>query len=138
MRSLRVGIALGALLCVGCEPTFKSDPGTVTIDGLSFRPTSCHVVQGGGVALSTSTGDALELVALTKYMDFNDQVTLLPRARYSPRGGTPVELGECGTLTLRGEGYHGKGKRAVSGQASLSCTAGTTIVKGDLTFTGCF
>jgi hypothetical protein len=57
--------------------------------------------------------------------------------RWSAPGRAPAPLGPCGSLTMRGEGYHGSGKRAASGRLSLSCR-GEVAISGDIDFSGCF
>ena len=61
-----------------------------------------------------------------------------PSAALTLPGEAPINLGPRGTLTLKGEGYHGEGKRVARGPASLECNAGRSTVNGDLSFTGCF
>ena len=128
-----------ASLCAACEPTFKPEGGSITIDGAAFRPTACHVLAGttGGIALSDAAGVRLELTLPPTRLDAFQEVHATSRVRYQVPGKPAVDLGACGELVLRGEGYHAQSKRAASGWMTLSCS-GTATVKGDLTFAGCF
>ena len=134
----RIAIVLLEIGAVGCEPTFKSQ-GTLLIQDADFRPISCHVlVEDFGIALQDAPGARLELSLPPARLDAWRSVSGVPRARFMPSNNARVlDPGACGTLTLTGEGYHGQGKRAVSGQVSLSCS-GEVTVRGDFTFSGCF
>ena len=124
------------LLCVlsGCAPKFKPE-GTLTLGGAPFVPVRCRVLgKELGVELSTSEGWTLDLVLPWARLNAFEEVKGEPHLVSQPIGGALVEADRCGSLLLRGEGYHGEGKRAVSGQLSLSCEA----ARGELTFSGCF
>lgn len=133
---LRVSGAL-TVLCVltGCEPKFKPE-GTLTVGDAAFVPVNCHALGTQlGIELISDTGRQLKLVLPWARLDAFREIRGEPHfTAESPVGEPPVERESCGTLLLRGEGYHGDGKRAVGGQLSLACEAG----KGELSFTGCF
>jgi hypothetical protein len=123
---------LGALS--GCRPQFKPE-GALTVAGAAFVPVRCRALgQELGVELATAEGAMLTLVLPWSRLDAFREVKGEPHLVFQPVGAAAVEAERCGTLMLRGEGYHGEGKRAASGQLSLSCEAG----KGELSFSGCF
>lgn len=125
------------LLTAACEPKFKSR-GALTIQGETFQPTSCQVTLApGGITLGNADGAQLALVIPPTRVDAFRSYSFTPTVTFQARQDAPGRaLGTCGTLTLRGEGYHGYGKRAVSGRVSLVCSGGAT--SGYLEFSGCF
>lgn len=134
------GVAVATVFgSTACRPTFESQ-GTVTIDGTAFAPKDCRVLapRATGVALGDSTGRWLTLALPPMTLKAWRQIDGTPSAALTRPGQPDVELGPCGVLTLRGEGYHGEGKRAASGNAALECSAAGAEVKGVLSFTGCF
>lgn len=137
MRLLFVAVLL--LACAGCQPTFESE-GTLTVGGTTFRPVACHVLapRATGVALNDSEGRSLELTLPPAILDAWRELRGTPSTALTLPGQPPTDLGPCGLLTLEGEGYHGQGKRAASGTASLDCAVGAAAVQGTLTFSGCF
>ncbi|MEW5850201.1 MAG: hypothetical protein AB2A00_15540 [Myxococcota bacterium] len=138
MNPRRILLTLvGGLVTLACEPKFEPH-GTLTIQGKTFQPTRCHVVPSpAGIALRDENGAQLDLAFAPTRVDAFTDYSFTPVATFNPGQGAPVlPLGVCGTLKLRGEGYHGSGKRAVSGHVSLACSGGTTL--GTLEFTGCF
>jgi hypothetical protein len=138
MRALP-GLTLVLVACAGCRPTFKAD-GTLVVNGATFRPVACQVLapRATGVGLTDSKGNQLELMLPPMTLRAWEAISGAPSVALTLPGEASVNLGLCGTLTLKGEGYHGEGKRAASGTASLECSAGRSTVRGDLTFTGCF
>ena len=82
--------------------------GTLVVNGATFQPVACQVLAPRATGVGLTDSKGTEL-----------ELMLPP-------------------MTLKGEGYHGEGKRAASGTASLECSAGRSTVRGDLTFTGCF
>jgi type 1 fimbria pilin len=132
-------LLLAAASAAGCAPRFQGDS-SITIDGAAFQPTMCNVLAGaqGGIVLVDAAGTRLTLGLPPARLDAWREIAGAPHARLEPAGGKPpVDLGACGSLTLRGEGYHGSGRRAASGNASLSCSGGAAV-RGDIHFTGCF
>lgn len=125
------------VLTTACEPEFNSR-GTLTIHGKTFQPTSCQVMLApGGITLQDADGAQLELVIPPTRVDAFRSYTFTPTVTFHAGQNAPERaLGTCGTLTLRGQGYHGSGKRAVSGRLSLACSGGAT--SGYLEFSGCF
>ena len=123
---------------IGCEPTFKPN-GSLMIQDRDFEPVACHVlVNCFGFVLQNAAGVRLEMRLPPAILNAWQSVRGVPEVRFVPSAGAPaVNLGACGMLTLTGQGYHGGGKRAASGHLSLSCSGGM-VVKGDLTFSGCF
>ena len=132
-----VGLPAGIAAAFGaCEPEFRPE-GSLTIDGEPFAPTVCRVLTNAtGVELRDAASNRLELTMPPAQVAAFAEVTGAARARLIRTGQAPVELGECGTLRLRGQGYHGQGKRALSGTATLACGGGAT--GGELSFSGCF
>ena len=128
-------VALG-LCAVACRPKFEPS-GSLTIDAMSYEPTTCHVLTSGGIVFQNASGSRLELSIPPTRIDAFRDIDVTPSARWVVPGKPPVELGPCGAMRLTGEGYHGSGKRAVSGRATLACS-GDVDVKGSLAFTGCF
>jgi hypothetical protein len=126
-----------AMLCVlaGCRPEFKPE-GTLTVGGTPFLPVQCHALGTQlGIELVSDSGRKIRLVLPPARLDAFREIKGEPHfTAESPVGEPPVEREACATLMLRGEGYHGEGKRAVSGQLSLACEA----AQGELTFSGCF
>lgn len=136
MTILRTGAAVVMLgLLAGCEPKFKPE-GTLTIGGTPFVPASCHALGTElGIELISESGRRLTAVLPPAQLDAFRELKGPPHfTAYSPAGEPTVERDGCATLMLRGEGYHGAGKRAVSGQLSLACQA----AQGALSFSGCF
>jgi hypothetical protein len=131
-RVLLASVSLALL--VSCKPEFGSD-GTLTIDGKIFRPQTCHVLTGaaGGIELEDSVHARLTVVAPPRELEAKEQVSAVSSPRWLS-GGETKDLGECGNLVMRGEGYHADGKRAVSGTLSLTCATAT----GELTYRNCF
>jgi hypothetical protein len=129
-------LALLTLAASACQPKFEPS-GSLTIDSMRYEPTTCHVLTSGGIVLQNATGSRLELSMPPARIDAFRDIDITPRAKWVVPGKRPVELGPCGSMTLTGEGYHGSGKRAVSGRATLDCS-GDVSVKGSLSFTGCF
>jgi len=129
-------LALAAFLGTACEPKFEPS-GSLTVDSMSFEPSICHVLTSGGIVLENSSGSRLQLSMPPTRIDAFKDIVTTPDARWQTAARPPVELGTCGSMTLTGEGYHGSGKRAVSGRLTLSCS-GDVTVKGSLAFTGCF
>lgn len=131
-------LALGAaVLALGCQPELTSK-GSLSVDGVAFAPTVCQVVAGRtAIELGDGKGTLLELSLPPARLDAFKDVSGTPNAKLTRPGGTSADLGACGSLTLTGEGYHGSGKRAASGHATLSCGS-TPKVEGELSFTGCF
>jgi hypothetical protein len=126
------------LATVGCRPTFEPN-GTLWFGGAPWRPTECHVLTcGTGIELfGPARGGHLELTIPPQTLKAWQTIGGAANVRWTGTNGSPVDLGQCASLTMRGEGYHGSGKRAASGRVSLSCR-GTVAVSGDLDFSGCF
>ena len=131
-------LALGSLLALSCAPKFKPTGGGLTVHGALVQVDQCHVLapDQGGVELGSASGIRIQLSMLPARLDAQKemggpvdvQVLVPPATDFQ-------ELGKCGSMTLRGEGYHSEGRRAMSGTASLSC--GTEAI-GGLSFSGCF
>jgi hypothetical protein len=139
MRSPRTTLAFLSLLValVGCEPKFEPS-GSLTIDGAPFQPTLCQVLAGEtGIELTDAAGARLKLTLPPVTLEAFREIGGTPSATFEASGKAVVTSASCGTLKLRGEGYHGSGKRAASGALSLSCT-GPLTATGTLSFTGCF
>jgi hypothetical protein len=137
------GSALFALVAIGgCAPTFDTEKSSLTVDGEVFRPTACqvHVGAHGGVTFTDGNGGRLTLALPPQHLDYAKEINGTPEVQWeapSTQTKPAVEVGSCGALTLRGEGYHGQGKRAASGHATLSCERGAKIV-GEIRWSGCF
>ncbi|GEM_PF-3917270 len=134
-RPLAPGIALAlAALVAACTPRFRAT-GRLEIDAAPFEPVSCEVVPcPGGIALGDGAGARLEVGLPPQPLRAWQQIGGTPALTWIGPGAAPEELGTCGALTLRGEGYHAAGKRAAGGSLSLDCPRAT----GELTFSGCF
>lgn len=133
-------LALGCLLAPGCQPTFEPAPGgSLSIAAAAFQPTTCHVLETGtGIELLDATGRRLELTLPPAQLEAFREIRGVPTVNV--RNGASaqnVEIGLCGSLALRGEGYHAPTKRAAGGHIQLSCV-GTVPVRGQLDFEGCF
>lgn len=128
-----------ALSSAGCQPTFEP-AGALTIGGAAFAPVGCQVLapRATGIDLRDAQGRSLSLTLPPQILDAWRKIHGTPRATLALPGQPPQELGPCGALMLEGEGYHGQGKRAASGSATLQCGTGETAVHGTLTFDGCF
>ncbi len=139
IAAVRCSLIVFALFVSACEPKFKAQ-GAFALEDAVFTPTACHVLapRATGVELTDVTGARLELVLPPMTLEAFTELKGTPGAVLTTSGEAPIDLGPCGTLTLKGEGYHGGGKRAASGSASLACSAGSAHVMGTLTFSGCF
>ncbi len=133
-----VALAILGVAALGCEPKFHSS-GSLLFEDSAFQPSACHVLVGAtGIELLDTVGARLELTLPCARLEAFHTLGGTPRATFEPGRDLPaIDFGICGTLTLRGEGYHASGKRAASGSMRLSCTSGATL-KGDLRFDGCF
>lgn len=121
----------------GCEPKFKQT-GSLTINGAPFQPTLCQVLVGAtGIELSDAAGARLKLTLPPVTLEAFKEISGTPSASFEAGGKAAVTSASCGTLKLRGEGYHATSKRAASGELSLSC-AGSLTATGTLQFSGCF
>jgi hypothetical protein len=131
-------IASMILAAAGCKPTFEPT-GTMSIGGAPFHPTACHVLTcETGVELIDPNRGRLELTLPPQPLKAWQTIGGGASARWiAGSNSAPVGLGACASLTMRGEGYHGSGRRAASGHASLSCT-GAVAAAGTLDFSGCF
>jgi hypothetical protein len=129
-------LALSAGFGTACQPKFERS-GSLTVDSMSFEPSTCHVLTSGGIVLENASGSRLQLSMPPTRIDAFKDIVVTPAAQWQTKVRPLVELGPCGTMTLTGEGYHGSGKRAVSGRLALDC-AGEVSVKGSLSFSGCF
>jgi hypothetical protein len=131
------GIVAGIAVAFGaCDPDFQPE-GELTVDGELFAPTRCRVLTDStGVELRDATSNRLRLTLPSGRIEAFTEISGPARATLTRPGSAPVELGECGTLRLRGQGYHSQGKRAASGTATLECAGGET--GGELSFSGCF
>lgn len=127
-----LAIAVIAALA-GCQPKFESKGSLAIDDGTELRPVSCTVMPGTGIELEDAQHARLRLTIPPVVIDAFREQRFTPDVRYEPAGKAPRSFDKCGTLVLRGEGYHGSGKRAVSGTLSAPCLA-----KGEVTFSGCF
>lgn len=131
-RSLFIAAPL-ALSLIACAPKFKSE-GSLTVGGAPFAPASCRVMaESFGVELSAGAA-RVELTLPPRNLNAFQEVNGTPHVRIAPAGQAVRDLGSCGSLILKGEGYHGDGRRAVSGHVSLACPDAS----GELDFTGCF
>jgi hypothetical protein len=132
-------LALALIACAAgaCEPSFKGT-GSLTLDGSPFVPTACHRSScGTGIVLSDAAGASLELKLPAQVLDAWREVSGPPEVSVqSSASKTTTELRSCGTLTLRGEGYHDGRGRAASGRLSLTCDS-PLAVKGEYEFSGC-
>ncbi|MEI7894113.1 MAG: hypothetical protein WCI05_13555 [Myxococcales bacterium] len=123
----------------GCAPTFDAQ-GSLSINGEPFEPVSCRVLAGtkGGIELTDKRGARLSLALPPAHLNAWREISGVPQVSYDPGAGErPIDLGRCGSVTLRGEGYHGQGKRAANGHLELACS-GAVSIKGELRWTGCF
>jgi hypothetical protein len=146
LSSVNITIRLGSLALLGaafvcltsCKPEFTST-GSLSIDGKEFVPTSCRVLAPcTGIELTNAAGASVQLTLPPARLDAFEDVSGSASLSYMPGpGATAIEGGACGRLTMTGEGYHGGGKRAASGQATLACEA-PVKVSGDIKFEGCF
>jgi hypothetical protein len=125
------------LVLVGCRPAFEAT-GTLSIDGVPWRPNECHVLtRCTGIELVDAQHRRIELTMRPQALNAWRRISGSANVRWSDAGRAPSELGQCGDLTMRGEGYHGDGKRAASGRVSFACT-GKVVARGALDFSGCF
>lgn len=130
-------VVFGACALLGCEPTFSSE-GSLSIDDAEFIPVRCHVLTGAtGIELEDASSTRLSLTLPLTRLDAFKETSGAPRARYDVAGKAPITFGPCGSLTMRGEGYHGGGKRAASGKLTFAC-AGGAKASGEVVFRGCF
>jgi hypothetical protein len=133
-------VACGAVALGACQPKFEGG-GSLSIDGQTFQPVACRVFPNKtgqlGIELLNAEGARLELKLPKAFMRAGSEVTATPVVRYTPAGSSAASLGECGSLTLRGGGYHVDSHRAASGKVSLAC-AGTPPITGEFTFDGCY
>lgn len=127
------------LASAGCQPTFEPE-GALLVQGAPFAPVSCQVLapSATGIALRDARANLLSLKLPPQTLRAWERIEGTPRAELTMSGRSPSDLGPCGALVLEGEGYHGDGKRAASGTASLECSSGGTQVQGTLRFSGCF
>ncbi len=120
----------GSLLLVvalGCAGVVTGD---VTVDGQPFTLASCSSAapEGlSGVYLIDGTGNRLRIDHLP-----GDEA----RVTYLPAGGTPVDLGACGTVTVQDQNSEINGVTNVMGDAELSCSGAHTIA-GAVHFENC-
>jgi hypothetical protein len=135
-RYILAVLAAPVLFGTACQPEFEPT-GSLMVDSMRFEPTACHVLTCGGIVLQNASGSRLELSIPPTRIDAFEDIATNPSAKWVAPGKPAVELGPCGSMTLTGEGYHGSGKRAVSGRATLSCTKDVSVV-GSLSFSGCF
>lgn len=131
MQALMLAVTVG-----GCRPVFEGT-GTLVVGGVPFNPTACHVLTTGGIELLDVAGRRLVLTIPAQVLDAWKEIRVTPRVAWQPGPGAAVDLGACSSLLLRGEGYHGEGRRAASGQVTLTCP-GETAAGGELRFSGCF
>jgi hypothetical protein len=131
-------MALAVAMAAGCTPTFEPK-GTLWIERAPFHPIACHVLTcGTGIELRDANHNRLEIRIPPQTLNAWQTIGGSATARWiAGSSGATVDLGSCGSLTLRGEGYHGSGRRAASGHVSLSCS-GTVAAAGALDFSGCF
>jgi hypothetical protein len=130
-----VVVAALVALVAGCAPKFEPK-GTVSVHGVPFHPTTCHLLgTPTGVVLIDADDARLELALSPSRLEMGQITTGAPHVTFTDPHAATRDLGRCGSLELMGEGYHGDGKRAVSGHAHLACADGTDA---DLEFTGCF
>lgn len=135
MREIRRAFLFAALACAACEPTFESR-GALTIAGAPFDPTACRVLTAPpGVELRDASGARLEVTLprarVDAFREAHGSAGALYRAAVD---GRAVDLSGCATLSIRGEGYHASGRRALSGGATFACPRAS----GRVTFSGCF
>jgi hypothetical protein len=131
-------IASMILAAAACTPTFEPK-GTLWIERAPFHPIACHVLTcGTGIELRDAGRNRLEIRIPPQTLNAWQTIGGSATARWiAGSNGNTVELGSCASLTLRGEGYHGSGRRAASGRVSLSCS-GAVTAGGALDFSGCF
>jgi hypothetical protein len=135
------GCACAAVVALGlvgaCRPTFEARA-SLMLDGATWQPRECHVQSRcTGIELVDDRQRRLELTIPPQTLFAWQQIGGAAQVRWLEAGRPPVGLGACGSLTLRGQGYHGAGKRAASGQALVDCR-GPVAVRGDIDFVGCF
>jgi hypothetical protein len=133
--------SIALVFAASCAPTFDAQSALV-IDGAPYQPTACQVHAGayGGVTFIDAHGARLTLALPPQRLDFAGEIGGTPEVRWEPQTNEikpALEVGTCGSVTLRGEGYHGQGRRAASGHATLGCTAGAKI-SGEIRWSGCF
>lgn len=133
MRILLVVLAVG---CLGCEPKFRGK-GALVLDGTAFTPVRCRVLapRATGIELTDASGAtalSLELPPVT--LRAAEEIGGSAEVVLTLAGKSPLRLGACARLTLKGEGYHGEEKRAASGTATLDCPQ----AQGTFSFSGCF
>lgn len=122
-----------SLLLAACAPKFEPKGSLAIDDGTTFAPVSCTVVPGTGLELEDAQHDKLRLAVPNVVIGAFEEKKVTSDVRYEAAGKPPRMGPACGALTLKGEGYHGAGKRAVSGSFGASC-----IGTGEVSFTGCF
>ncbi|MBI2377008.1 MAG: hypothetical protein HYV07_23610 [Deltaproteobacteria bacterium] len=128
--------AIAGLLLASCAPKFEGS-GKLHAGGDELHPSLCRVlVQATGIELSDDFGSKLKVTIPPARIEAFREITGPASISYDGRGGHSVAP-SCGTLSLRGQGYHGGGRRAASGKLSLSCS-GPPAVAGDFEFEGCF
>ncbi len=130
-RNVLIVVSLVPLVAVPfliTPPRFKHT-GTITVDDTPFEPVACKAITGSlaGVDLYDARGARLTLLLTGVSVRVWANVDGTPRVTYAAPGTAPVDIGTCGSLTIRGGGYHGQNKRAVSGHASLSCSGRTPV-----------
>jgi len=124
--------AVAWLVLSGCQPTFEAT-GALTVNGESFTPAKCRAMsEATGIEVVTPSGGTVQLTLPPQTVKAFE--TVRGDVTVTPGGDGPRPSSPCGTLELRGEGYHGGGRRAVSGKVSLRCEQ----AQGELTFSGCF
>ncbi len=143
MNRLHVVLIVVTVLPLAALPILARGPrfthkGTMKVDEAPFEPTGCSVLGSQtGIELVDARGARLRMLVPGQQVRLWTAQTGTPRVTWQPPGSAPVDIGTCGTLTVEGGGYHGQGKRAVSGHAAVSCS-GPTPVWADLDFDGCF
>jgi hypothetical protein len=126
------------VVATGCKPRFEHT-GNLTVGGTAFHPVGCHVRNScTGIDLVDHDGRRLELTLPPQTLRAWESIGGTAHVRWiSGPVASSIDLGPCGMLTLRGQGYHGDGKRAASGHLSLAC-ASAPSAKGALDLSGCF
>jgi hypothetical protein len=136
LGTLIVGVPVAFLIFFGV-PRFQAR-GALTLDGAPFQPTSCSALRGkAGVRLASDGGAALTIALPVAPPGAFQTVSGVPRVSVDLAPGPAADLGTCGQASLRGEGWHGEGKRAAGGHLALDC-GGAHRVTGDLEISGCF
>jgi hypothetical protein len=140
MKTAHLCTMVCTMLAIGagaCEPRFQGS-GKLTIDGAVFVPTTCHRSSCGvGIELGDAAGARLQLVLPPQVLDAWSELSGQSEVKLQKSPGESMsELGTCGTLTMRGEGYHDQRGRAASGHVTVAC-ASPTAVQGEYKFRGC-